>query len=253
MKLVSWNVNGLRAVLQKGFLADHLGVNGPDVICLQETKCHPGDVQHIEWPKGYTPFWNAAVKKGYSGTAIFTRHAPVAVAYGIGIEEHDQEGRVITVEFADYYLVNVYVPNAQNELARLPYRMRWDRDFLAYLRKLEKTKPVIVCGDLNVAHEPIDLARPKENVGNPGFSNEEREGFRAFLGAGFVDTFRHFEKGPGHYSWWTYRAGARPRNIGWRIDYFLASAALAPRFKRAWISPEVMGSDHCPVGLEMKA
>lgn len=252
MKLVSWNVNGLRAVLQKGFL-DHLGVNGPDVICLQETKCHPGDVQHVEWPKGYTAFWNAAVKKGYSGTAVFTRHQPVNVFYGIGTDIHDQEGRVITVEFADYYLVNVYVPNAQHELVRLPYRQSWDRDFLAYLRKLELAKPVIVCGDLNVAHEEIDLARPKENVGNPGFSNEERDGFRAFLGAGFIDTFRHFEKGPGHYSWWTYRAGARPRNIGWRIDYFLTSSALQPRLKRAWISPEIMGSDHCPVGLELNA
>jgi exodeoxyribonuclease-3 len=252
MKLVSWNVNGLRAVLQKGFL-DHLGIDGPDVICLQETKCHPGDVQHVTWPNGYTAFWNAAVKKGYSGTAVFTRHQPVNVFYGIGIAAHDQEGRVITVEFADYYLVNVYVPNAQHELVRLPYRQSWDRDFLAYLQTLEKAKPVIVCGDLNVAHEEIDLARPKENVGNPGFTNEERDGFRAFLSAGFIDTFRHFEKGPGHYSWWTYRAGARPRNIGWRIDYFLASAALQPRLKRAWISPEVMGSDHCPVGLELTA
>lgn len=252
MKLVSWNVNGLRAVLQKGFL-DHLGVNGPDVICLQETKCHPGDVQHVLWPAGYTAFWNAAVKKGYSGTAVFTRHQPVNVFYGIGIAAHDQEGRVITVEFADYYLVNVYVPNAQHELVRLAYRQSWDRDFLAYLQTLEKAKPVIVCGDLNVAHEEIDLARPKENVGNPGFTIEERAGFKAFLAAGFVDTFRHFEKGPGHYSWWTYRAGARGRNIGWRIDYFLTSAALTPRLKRAWISPEVMGSDHCPVGLELNA
>jgi exodeoxyribonuclease-3 len=250
MKIVSWNVNGLRAVLQKGFL-DQLSPERADIVCLQETKCHPGDVQHIEWPAGYSVFWNSAVKKGYSGTAIFTRHAPLAVSYGIGIDEHDQEGRVITAEFADFHLVNVYVPNAQNELARLPYRQRWDRDFLAHLRTLEKTKPVIVCGDLNVAHEPIDLARPKENVGNPGFSDEERDGFRACLTAGFIDTFRHFEKGPGHYSWWTYRAGARPRNIGWRIDYFLASAALQPRLKRAWISPEVMGSDHCPVGLEL--
>jgi exodeoxyribonuclease-3 len=252
MKIVSWNVNGLRAVLQKGFL-DQLDPGRADIVCLQETKCHPGDVQHIEWPAGYSVFWNSAVKKGYSGTAIFTRHTPLAVSYGIGIEEHDQEGRVINAEFADFHLVNVYVPNAQNELARLPYRQRWDRDFLAHLRTLEKTKPVIVCGDLNVAHEPIDLARPKENVGNPGFSDEERDGIRACLAAGFIDTFRFFEKGPGHYSWWTYRAGARPRNIGWRIDYFLASAALQPRLKRAWISPEVMGSDHCPVGLELTA
>ncbi len=252
MKLVSWNVNGLRAVLQKGFF-DFMAAAGADVICLQETKCHPADVQHVTWPDGYSAFWNAAVKKGYSGTAIFTRVAPLGVTYGLGHEAHDQEGRVITAEFAGFFLVNVYVPNAQNELARLPYRRQWDRDFLAYLRSLETRKPVIVCGDLNVAHEEIDLARPKENVGNPGFSDEERDGFRAFLGAGFVDTFRTFEKGPGHYSWWTYRAGARPRNIGWRIDYFLASAALEPRLKRAWISPEVMGSDHCPVGLELES
>ena len=228
MKLVSWNVNGLRAVLQKGF-PDYMVSTGADVICLQETKCHPADVHHVTWPDGYTAYWNAAIKKGYSGTAIFTRIAPLGVTYGIGHEAHDQEGRVITAEFADFFLVNVYVPNAQNELARLPYRQQWDRDFLAYLRTLETRKPVIVCGDLNVAHEEIDLARPKENVGNPGFSDEERTGFREFLGAGFVDTFRFFEKGPHHYSWWTYRARARPRNIGWRIDYFLASSALSPK------------------------
>ena len=250
MKLVSWNVNGLRAVLQKGF-PDYMVSTGADVICLQETKCHPADVHHVTWPDGYTAYWNAAVKKGYSGTVIFTRIAPLGVTYGLGHEAHDQEGRVITAEFADFFLVNVYVPNAQNELARLPYRRQWDRDFLAYLRTLEARKPVVVCGDLNVAHEEIDLARPKENVGNPGFSDEERAGFREFLGAGFIDTFRVFEKGPHHYSWWTYRAGARPRNIGWRIDYFLASSSLGSRLKRAWISPEVMGSDHCPVGLEL--
>ncbi len=251
MKLVSWNVNGLRAVLKKGFL-DFVDSAQPDVLCLQETKCHPGDVQSVAWPLGYEVHFSAAVKKGYSGTAVFSRVAPISVQEGIGMAEHDQEGRTLTVEFADFYLVNVYVPNAQHGLARLPYRQRWDGNFLQYLKKLEKKKPVITCGDMNVAHQEIDLARPKENVGNPGFSFEERAGFDAFLGAGFVDTFREFEKGPGHYSWWTYRAGARGRNIGWRIDYFLASKALQSRLAGAWISPEVMGSDHCPVGLELK-
>lgn len=252
MKLISWNVNGLRAVLQKGF-ADYLAGCGADVVCLQETKCLPGDVQHVEWPAGYRPFWNPAVKKGYSGTAILTRVEPLAVSTGINLAEHDQEGRVLTAEFADFFLVNVYVPNAQHELVRLPYRRSWDRDFLAYLKGLEATKPVVVCGDFNVAHQEIDLARPKENVGNPGFSPDERANFGEFIAAGFVDTFRAFEPGPGHYSWWTYRAGARGRNIGWRIDYFLTSEALRPRLARGWIEPHVMGSDHCPVGLELKA
>ncbi|RRJ95303.1 exodeoxyribonuclease III [Opitutaceae bacterium TAV4] len=258
MKLVSWNVNGVRAVLQKGLL-DYIAASGADAICLQETKCQPGDVQHVEWPAGYTAHWNAAQKKGYSGTAIFTRMGagsspaltPLAVTAGIGRDEHDTEGRVLTAEFPDFYLVNVYVPNAQPELARLAYRQRWDADLLAYLRRLETRKPVVMCGDLNVAHEEIDLARPKENVGNPGFSDEERAGFREFLRAGFLDTFREFEKGPRHYSWWSYRAGARGKNVGWRIDYFLASASLRPRLKRAWIEPTVMGSDHCPIGLEL--
>jgi exodeoxyribonuclease III len=251
MKIVSWNVNGLRAVLKKGFL-NFMDETQPDVLCLQETKCHPGDVQNVAWPLGYEVHFSAAVKKGYSGTAVFTRVAPLSVVEGIGLADHDQEGRTLTVEFADFYLVNVYVPNAQHELARLPYRQRWDGDFLQYLKTLEKQKPVITCGDLNVAHQEIDLARPKANVGNPGFSDEERAGFEALLKAGFIDTFREFEKGPGHYSWWTYRAGARDRNIGWRIDYFLASQSLRPRLEQAWISPEVMGSDHCPVGLKLR-
>lgn len=250
MKLISWNVNGLRSVLQKG-LPDYFAAHRPDVLCLQETKCHPGDVQHVTWPEGYAPYWNAAVKKGYSGTAVFSRVPPLSVAYGLGSEEHDQEGRAITVEFDEFYLVNVYVPNAQAELARIAYRQRWDAALLAHMQALEAVKPVVLCGDLNVAHEEIDLARPRENVGNPGFSDEERAGFRAFLAAGWLDTFRLFEPGPGHYSWWTYRAGARGRNIGWRIDYFLASAALRPRLRSAWIEPQVMGSDHCPVGLEI--
>ena len=251
MKLVSWNVNGLRAVLGKGFL-DFMAEEQPDVLCLQETKCHPGDVAHVAWPAGYVAHFSAAKKKGYSGTAVFSRLPILSVVEGIGHEEHDQEGRTLTVEFADFYLVNVYVPNAQHELLRLSYREVWDRDFCAYLKGLESKKPVVFCGDLNVAHKEIDLARPKANVGNPGFTAEERAGFDRFLAAGFIDTFREFETGPGHYSWWSYRAGARGKNIGWRIDYFLTSAALRPRLQRAWICPEVMGSDHCPVGLELK-
>ncbi len=250
MKLVSWNVNGLRAVLEKGFL-DYLSSSGADVVCIQEIKCVPGDVQHVSWPPEYTLAWNSALKKGYSGTAVLSRAKPLSVAYDFGDPEHTGEGRAITVEFPGFYLVNVYVPNAQAELARIVYRQKWDRALLTYLKGLESRKPVVVCGDLNVAHEEIDLARPRENIGNPGFSDQERDGFRAFLKAGFIDTFRHFEKGPAHYSWWSYRAGARPRNIGWRIDYFLCSASLAPRLKRAWISPTVQGSDHCPVGLEL--
>lgn len=250
MKLVSWNVNGLRAVLGKGFL-DYLAAARADVVCLQETKCHPGDVQHVTWPKGYHVCWNAADKKGYSGTAIFTKREPLRVTAGLGIAEHDREGRVITAEFDAFHLVNVYTPNAQAELVRLAYRQTWDAAFLAHVRQLERKKPVVFCGDLNVAHREIDLARPKANVANPGFTPEERAGFDSYLKAGFVDTFREFEPGPHHYSWWSYRAGARGKNIGWRIDYFVASGALRPALRRAWISPEVTGSDHCPVGLEL--
>jgi exodeoxyribonuclease III len=250
MKVLSWNVNGVRAALGKGLL-EWMRASRADVICLQEVKATPGDVQHVEWPRGYEVAWNAAGKKGYSGTALLSRERPLAVTNGIGRPEHDAEGRAITAEFADCFVVCVYVPNAQHELARLAFRQEWDRALLAYVRRLEKRKPVLFCGDLNVAHEEIDLARPKENVGNPGFSDEERDGFRSYLGAGFIDTFRVFEPGPGHYSWWTYRAGARERNIGWRIDYVMASAALRPRLRRAWIEPHVRGSDHCPVGLEL--
>ena len=251
MKLVSWNVNGVRAALGKGLL-DWMAASRADVICLQEVKATPGDVQGVAWPEGYSLHWNAAEKKGYSGTAILSRRPPLAVTTGLGSPGHDAEGRTLTAEFDDCYVVNVYVPNAQPELARLAFRQEWDRALLAYARRLEQRKPVIFCGDLNVAHEEIDLARPKENVGSPGFSDEERAGFREYLAAGFIDTFRVFEPGPGHYSWWTYRAGARARNIGWRIDYFMASAVLKPRLQRAWIEPHVMGSDHCPVGLELK-
>ncbi len=250
MKLYSWNVNGLRSVLGKGLL-DFINQHQPDVLCLQEIKATLGDIQHIAWPAGYTLTVNSAQKKGYSGTAFLTRHSPLNITKGIGSEEHDIEGRALTAEFPDFYLVNTYVPNAQPELVRIAYRQRWDALLLAHLQRLEKQKPVVLCGDLNVAHEPIDLARPRENVGNPGFSDEERAGFRTFLSAGFIDTFRHFEPGPHHYSWWTYRAGAREKNVGWRIDYFLASASLRPKLKRAWINPEVHGSDHCPVGLEL--
>jgi exodeoxyribonuclease-3 len=251
MKLLSWNVNGVRAALGKGLL-DWMHAAQADVICLQEVKALPGDVQHVVWPAGYDLTWNAAQKKGYSGTALFSRRKPIAVTLGLGSPAHDAEGRAITAEFPECYVIGLYVPNAQPELARIGFRQEWDRALLAYVKKLEQKKPVLFCGDLNVVHEEIDLARPKENVGSPGFSDEERAGFRDFLGAGFIDTFREFEKGPGHYSWWTYRAGARERNIGWRIDYFMASAALRPALQRAWIEPQVLGSDHCPVGLEVK-
>ena len=249
MKFISWNVNGLRAVLRKNFL-EYLDAENPDVLCIQETKASPDEVEQL-WPSSYTTYWNSAEKKGYSGTAIFTRTRPIKVSNGIGITEHDNEGRVLTAEFDHCFLVNVYVPNSKRELTRLKYRQQWDRDFLRYLKKLEKRKPVIFCGDLNVAHTEIDLANPKSNVGNHGFTPEERAGFTAFVHAGFVDTFREFEKAGGHYSWWSPMSGARKRNVGWRIDYFLISAALRPKLKNAFIRADVAGSDHCPVGIEM--
>lgn len=250
VKLISWNVNGLRAILKKNFLA-YLAEENPDVLCLQETKCTPDDVEQL-WPAAYTTYWNCAEKKGYSGTAIFTKERPLRVVNHLGITEHDREGRVITAEFATFHLVNVYVPNSKRELARLPYRQQWDRDFLAYLKQLEREKPVIWCGDLNVAHTELDLANPKANQKNHGFTPEERAGFDAFVRAGFVDTFREFERGGGHYTWWSPMGGARGRNIGWRLDYFLLSAPLRPRLKSAFIRTGVMGSDHCPVGIELK-
>ncbi|HWH68389.1 MAG TPA: exodeoxyribonuclease III [Candidatus Sulfotelmatobacter sp.] len=249
MKLISWNVNGLRAVLRKNFL-DYLAEEAPDILCLQETKAGPNDVEQL-WPATYTTYWNAAQKKGYSGTAIFTQTRPLEVRYGIGRAEHDDEGRVLTAEYLDFFLVNVYVPNSKRELTRLPYRQEWDRAFLQYLQRLEKTKPVIFCGDLNVAHTELDLAHPKANERTHGFTPEERSGFNAFIQAGFIDTFREFEKAGGFYSWWSPMAGARSRNLGWRIDYFLLSALLRPRLKRAFIRCEVPGSDHCPVGIEL--
>jgi len=249
VKLISWNINGLRAVLRKSFL-DYLVEEQPDILCLQETRAGLDDVEQL-WPDAYTTYWNTAQKKGYSGTAIFTRSPPIWITTGIGVAEHDREGRVLTAEFADFFVVNVYVPNSQRELTRLAYRQQWDREFLRYLKKLEKKKPVILCGDFNVAHTELDLANPKANLKNHGFTREERLGFSALVRAGFVDTFREFEKSSGHYTWWSPLAGVRARNIGWRIDYFLVSATLRPRLKRAFIRPAVMGSDHCPVGIEM--
>jgi exodeoxyribonuclease III len=251
MKLVSWNINGVRAALKKGLL-DFMQRADADVICFQEAKAHPGDVQHIAWPLGYEVFWNPASKKGYSGTVIFTRVKPKKVTLGIDLPAHDGEGRVITAEFPDFYLLNVYQPNSQRGLTRLDYRTKeWDPAFLAYLKKLKKKKPVVFCGDLNVAHEDIDLANPKTNRRNAGFTDEERQNFGRILSEGFVDTFRFFEKGPDHYSWWSQFNNCRARNIGWRVDYFIASEKLKPALKRATIHPEVMGSDHCPVGLEI--
>ena len=249
VKLVSWNVNGLRAVLRKNFL-EYLDAEKPDILCLQETKASPDDVEQL-WPAAYTTYWNTAQKKGYAGTATFTRTRPLSINTGMGIATHDKEGRVLTAEFADFFLVNVYVPNSQRELTRLAYRQLWDRDFRRFLKKVERRKPVIFCGDLNVAHNEMDLANPKANVKNHGFTPEERAGFSALVKAGFLDTFREFETGGGHYTWWSPIANSRARNVGWRIDYFLISAALRPRLKRAFIRADVPGSDHCPVGIEI--
>ena len=250
MKLVSWNVNGIRACVQKGFL-DFFKEVDADIFCIQETKMQPGQLE-LEL-EGYHQYWNSAVKKGYSGTAVFTKKEPVSVAYGIGIEEHDQEGRVITLEFDDFYFVTVYTPNSQNELARLPYRMKWEEDFLVYLKKLEEKKPVIFCGDLNVAHKEIDLKNPMTNRKNAGFTDEEREKFSVLLENGFIDTYRYFyPEQEGIYSWWSYRFKAREKNAGWRIDYFVVSECLKERLVDAKIHTEVFGSDHCPVELEIK-
>jgi len=249
MKLISWNVNGLRACVGKGFL-DFFRQTDADFFCIQETKMQP-DQLTLELP-GYYQYFHSAVKKGYSGTAILTKHEPLSVSCGIGIPEHDQEGRVITLEYPDFYIVTVYTPNSQNELARLSYRMEWEDAFRAYLVGLDQKKPVIVCGDMNVAATEIDLKNPKTNVGNAGFTPEEREKFRTLLQAGFVDTFRALYPDKIEYSWWSYRAAARARNIGWRIDYFLVSASLREKIKEAAILTEVMGSDHCPVSLEIE-
>ncbi len=250
MKILSWNVNGLRAALRKGF-TEFVAEQSPDVLALQETKTG-ADPFHVP-VDGYRLFWNPAEKPGYSGTALLTKTEPDNVTCGMGVTEHDREGRIVTAEFPGFFLVNVYVPNAQRGLTRLDYRTRrWDVDFRRFLKGLEETKPVLVGGDFNVAHTEIDLANPKSNVKNAGFTPEEREGFSRLLENGFIDTFREFEKSGGHYTWWTYRSNARERNIGWRIDYFLASPALRPRLKNAFILPEVYGSDHCPIGIELK-
>lgn len=250
MKLISWNVNGLRACRDKGFL-DFFKEADADFFCVQETKLQAGQIE-LEL-EGYEQYWNYADKKGYSGTAIFTKHTPLSVRMGIGIDEHDHEGRVITLEYADFYLITVYVPNSQDGLARLDYRMRFEDDFLAYIKKLEEDKPVIYCGDLNVAHREIDLKNPKTNRKNPGFTDEERGKFSTVLANGFIDTFRFFYPDMEQiYSWWSYRFQARSKNVGWRIDYFVTSGALRERLADAKIHTQVLGSDHCPVELLLK-
>ena len=247
MKLISWNVNGLRACCGKGF-EDVFNRMEADFFCLQETKMQEGQLD-LQF-RGYQSYWNYAEKKGYSGTAIYTKHQPLSVAYGIGVEEHDHEGRVITLEMEQFYLVTVYVPNSQDGLKRLDYRMTWEDDFLAYLKKLEEKKPVVVCGDLNVAHQEIDLKNPKSNRKNAGFTDEERAKFSHWLEAGFTDTFRYFYPDQKDiYSWWSYRFTAREKNAGWRIDYFVTSTSLNDKLVDAKIHTEVLGSDHCPVEL----
>ncbi len=247
MKFISWNVNGLRACVGKGFM-DFFKEVDADIFCLQETKLQAGQI-NLELP-GYHQYWNYAEKKGYSGTAVFSKEKALQATCGVGVEEHDHEGRVLTLEYPDFYFVTVYTPNSQNELARLDYRMKWEDAFLVYLKKLEASKPVIFCGDLNVAHKEIDLKNPKSNRKNAGFTDEERGKFTALVEAGFIDTFRYFYPNlEGVYSWWSYRFSARAKNAGWRIDYFLASASLKDRLQDAMIYNEVMGSDHCPVGL----
>jgi exodeoxyribonuclease-3 len=249
MKFISWNVNGLRAVVNKGF-KDIFSKLDADFFCLQETKLQEGQID-LSFD-GYESYWNYAERKGYSGTAIFTKHTPLSVTYGIGIEEHDREGRVITLEYADFFLVTVYTPNSQNELRRLDYRMQWEDDFLAYIRSLDEKKPVIYCGDLNVAHTEIDLKNPKSNRKNAGFTDEEREKMTAVLSAGFTDTWRSLNPDTeGVYSWWSYRFNARKNNAGWRIDYFIVSDRLMDKVKDAKIHTDIMGSDHCPVELDI--
>ena len=249
MKLISWNVNGLRAVYKKGFEDFFKSINA-DIFCIQETKMQEGQFEFEL--QGYSIYMNSAVKKGYSGTAVFTKLKPINVTYGIGIEAHDQEGRVITLEFDKFFLVDVYTPNSQRELTRLEYRMKWEDDFKNYLKNLEKTKPIIMCGDLNVAHNEIDLKNPKQNRKNAGFTDEERDKMTKLLEAGFIDTYRYlYPNQENAYTWWSYMANAREKNIGWRIDYFIVSDKLKERIKDAKIYSDIMGSDHCPVGLEI--
>lgn len=247
IRMISWNVNGLRACIQKGFL-DYFKTVEADIFCIQETKLQDGQIQ-LEL-EGYWQYWNYALKKGYSGTAVFTRNKPIAVTYGIGMAEHDNEGRVITLEFNDYYLVNVYTPNAKRELERLDYRVKWEDDFRGYLKFLDSRKPVIVCGDMNVAHKEIDLKNPQSNKKSAGFTDEERGKFTELLNAGFIDTYRYFYPDKKDaYTWWSYMFNARVKNIGWRIDYFCVSESLRDRLSAADIHSDVMGSDHCPVEL----
>lgn len=272
MKFISWNVNGIRACVKKGFL-DFFNETDADIFCIQESKMQKGQLD-LNLP-GYHQYWNYAVKKGYSGTGIFTKEEPISVFYGLGIEEHDQEGRVITLEFKDYYFITVYTPNSQSELARLSYRMKWEEDFLAYLKKLEekkpvifcgdlkesqpsltqeakpKKKPIIICGDFNVAATELDLKNPKNNVKNAGFTPEEREKFKTLLDSGFTDSYRYLHPDTEKYSWWSYRFKARERNAGWRIDYFLTSDSIKDKIKDAEILTDVMGSDHCPIELDI--
>lgn len=249
-RIISWNVNGIRACVKKGFL-DYFNAMDADIFCIQESKLQEGQIDlNLE---GYHQYWNYAEKKGYSGTAIFTKEEPISVFYGLGIEEHDKEGRVITLEYHDFYIVTVYTPNSKPELARLTYRMQWEDDFREYIKALDEKKPVIICGDLNVAHNEIDLKNPKNNSKNPGFSDEERGKFTSFLGSGFIDTYRHFYPDKeGAYSWWSYRFKARENNAGWRIDYFCVSKRLQERLVEAGIHSEVLGSDHCPVELKIQ-
>ena len=250
MKFISWNVNGIRACLTKGFM-DFFNNEDADIFCLQETKVQAGQVE-LDL-KGYHQYWNYAEKKGYSGTAVFTKQEPLSVRYGLGIEEHDKEGRVITLEFSDFYFITVYTPNSKTELERLDYRMVWEDEFRKYMKDLEKEKPVVVCGDLNVAHKEIDLKNPKTNRKNAGFTDEERSKFTELMDAGFIDTFRYFyPEQEGIYSWWSYRFKAREKNAGWRIDYFLTSASMKERLVSAKIHTEILGSDHCPVELVIK-
>ena len=249
MKLISWNVNGIRACLTKGFEEVFKKMDA-DIFCLQETKCQPDQI-NLEF-QGYTSYWNSAEKKGYSGTAIFTKQKPLNVTYGIGIEEHDKEGRVITLEFEKFYMVDIYTPNSKRELERLEYRQIWEDEIRKYLLKLNETKPVIMCGDLNVAHKEIDLKNPKTNRHNAGFTDEERNKMTELLDSGFTDTFRYlYPEKENAYSWWSYMGHAREKNVGWRIDYFIVSKSIEKQIKEAKIYPEIMGSDHCPVGLEI--
>ena len=250
MKFISWNVNGLRACVQKGFL-DFFNSIDADYFCIQESKLQAGQID-LDLP-GYHQYWNYAEKKGYSGTAIFAKNEPLSVSYGIGIEEHDKEGRVITLEYDNFYLVTCYTPNSQNELKRLPYRMQWEDDFREYLKTLDAKKPVVLCGDLNVAHNEVDLKNPKTNRKNAGFSDEERAKMTELLGSGFTDTFRYFyPDAEGIYSWWSYRFKAREKNAGWRIDYFITSKRINDKLKKAAIHTDVLGSDHCPVEVDIE-